>query len=353
MADLTEKVAWLRTNDQLARRIGEAGRKLAEALTSEQELSGVTSVIVAAIRTDAGDPIIDLRFAAGSPDNKFLTSGWLEPMADGVSASGVESAFLSPHPPGLGDFVLMIDVSNVNPLLRFMTIIVGGEPLLRRSIAGRTTAYCLMPRSVVAACKELEVSLRAYNESIDESLAGLDRAVAQGIIVHRIGVAASHRQSWHGYVGMTELLADLNDGPAASSVVHDLAVGGSDRAVSLPQAAQPLTMRTFFGTILYADLASGRIRHGASTEVPHNLFLVRQGNDATLVRMIGDNLYLNVALRTEGAHATQDDWKPWAGRGMVRTLSIERSHVGSNGIHALTGAGLFACAEHSGAFTLS
>jgi hypothetical protein len=38
---------------------------------------------------------------------------------------------------------------------------------------------------------------------------------------------------------------------------------------------------------------------------------------------------------------------------MVRTLSIERSHVGSNGIHALTGAGLFACAEHSGEFTLS
>ena len=72
-----------------------------------------------------------------------------------------------------------------------------------------------------------------------------------------------------------------------------------------------------------------------------------------LVRMVGDNLYVNVALRTEGPHARQDDWKPWDGRGMVRTLSIERSHVGSNEIYRLKGAGLLACAEHSGAFTLS
>jgi len=53
MGDLVEKVVWLRAHDEVARRIGEAGRDLAEALTGEQEILAAASVFAVAMRAAA------------------------------------------------------------------------------------------------------------------------------------------------------------------------------------------------------------------------------------------------------------------------------------------------------------
>jgi hypothetical protein len=50
MADLIEKIRWLRAHDDAARQIGDAGRALAESATLDSELDGSVSTITAALR---------------------------------------------------------------------------------------------------------------------------------------------------------------------------------------------------------------------------------------------------------------------------------------------------------------
>ena len=54
MSDLVDKVRWLRAHDDLARRIGEAGRELAETATYEREVNLSSAAITAAMQERPG-----------------------------------------------------------------------------------------------------------------------------------------------------------------------------------------------------------------------------------------------------------------------------------------------------------
>lgn len=349
MADLVEKVNWLRANDDQARKIGEAGRALGESL-DQREIDRSLPVIAAAIRAASGGPLLDLRFAAASPDNAVLRSGWRTPRPDGVPAAATDTRLTLPGSPGLGDYVLMAEVSAESGPPRRMTMVANGETLLSHAIAERTTVYCPLPRSVAASADELDLKLHFPDSTMGASATNAIGDGLPGVILHRIGVAAAEPRIWAGYANLAALLADLNTA-RPSSVIHDLAWQTPERPpVMLPPGAKPRALHTCFGTLLYADQATGRVRHGHASSVPRNLFLIPFGGTAVLARAKDDGGYVAVRIRPEGRHASNDAWTFWAGGGFARTFAM----VGT--VHetfALQAAGLFACAEYNGEFTLS
>jgi hypothetical protein len=344
MSDLVEKVAWLRDHDDAARKIGEAGRALADAL-DERELSRAIPVITAAMQTDGGGPSIGPRFGTGAPPNVVLGAGWHTPGHDGVATAASECQLTLSRPPGPGDYVLLAEVSIMNGPPRLMTIVANGKPLLSRFIADRTTACCPLSRAVAAVEDKFDLTFCFP----DSPISGPD----SGMMLHRIGIAAAGQADWLGYPNIDALLAELNAGPPPLSI-HDLGWTNPERTpLVIPPGAVPRTLQTYFGTILYADRETGRIRHGQATEVPRNLFAIPVG-DLVLLARAGDNGgYIGVHVRPEGPHAPRDPWKLWAGCGFARSFTMIHDSGGTSSGFCLRAAGLIACAEHNGEFTLS
>jgi hypothetical protein len=76
MSDLIEKIGWLRANDVAARSIGEAGYRLAEALTYEREIGrAITTVAAAAKKNASGEPVVDIDFSHGGVSPAYLHEG--------------------------------------------------------------------------------------------------------------------------------------------------------------------------------------------------------------------------------------------------------------------------------------
>jgi hypothetical protein len=344
MADLVEKVAWLRDNDDAARKIGEAGRALADTL-DQREIPRAIPVIAAAMRADGGAPLIEPRFSIGAPGNAVLGTGWHAPGQNGVSAAEPECHVTLSRPPGLGDYVLMAEVSAAIGQPRPMTIGANGKPILSRIIAGRTTVYCPLPRSVASAGDAIDLIF-----GFPDSRAG---GPGSGIMLHRVGIAAASEDDWLGYAGIDALAAELNaEDPALT--VHDLGWRNPEPVgLVVPAGTAPRTIQTYFGTILYADRMSGRIRHGHATEVPRNLFAFQLGGQAILARGDNNGGYVGVRVRPEGPDAPRDPWTLWAGGGYARSFAVINNGHGVASTFGLRAAGLFACAEHNGEFTLS
>jgi Glycosyl transferase family 90 len=348
MADLVEKVTWLRANDDVARRIGEAGLRLAETLMQPQELGRAAPVISAAMRAERGAPLIDLQFASGVAENQALLSGWLEA---GVRAAGSEARLVLPRPPGFGDYVLMAEVSPPSQHQHCITITVADSLLLRQSIGERATLYCLLPRAIATADETFVVTLRSVTATENGSQAGFNENDPTKLTLHRIGIAT--RPAWDGYADTATLLADLTT-RVPRSVVHDLGLGNPDKPrLVQPPGATRRTVRTCFGTILYADDSVGRVRHGKENEVPRNLFLFHIGNVVVLARPDGLGSYVAVGLRPEGPEAVGDDWTPWSGGGLTQTFTMKHSPDMATGTFGLLGAGLFLCADRNGELLLS
>lgn len=343
MTDLVEKVIWLRDHDDAAQKIGEAGRALAEAL-DQREIERTVPIIATAMRAAGGRPLVDPRFGPGAPDNAILGAGWDTPGEDGVTATARECHLTLPRPPGLGDYVLLADVSAEGGPPRFITIIINGKPMISRSISGRTTVCCPLPRSVATAGDQVDLSF-CFTD------APTDRA-APGVNLHRIGITAIGGEDWLGYPNIGTLLTELNSSEPPL-VVHDLGWTNPGRAaLVLPAGAVPRTLRTHFGTILYADRGTGRIRHGEAMEVPRNLFAIQVGNYVLLARSGDSGGLVGVHLRPEGPEAPRDAWTLWAGGGFARSFTMVNDG-GSSARFSLRAAGLYACAEHNGEFTLS
>jgi hypothetical protein len=53
MSDLVDKVRWLTVHDEVAQRIGSAGRELAEMATLEKELERSVHTVTAALRSSS------------------------------------------------------------------------------------------------------------------------------------------------------------------------------------------------------------------------------------------------------------------------------------------------------------
>jgi Glycosyl transferase family 90 len=353
MSDLVEKVLWLRANDGAARRIGEAGRELAESLTNEKEIANSSFVIAAAIRADSHGPLIDLRLRSDAPGSDVLRSGWHAAEADGVNATGCEARIELPSPPGFGDYVLMVEVSPAAALPQRMMVFANGETISRQTVTERATVYCSLPRSVAIRDETLNLSFCFPDNSVNASQAHPLDAHTLSVKLHRIGVAAAQPMAWHDPPDLAALLAELNT-LLTPAVVHDFGSDRPERSPLIPPPnVVPRTIHTCFGTILYADRETGRIRHGKKPDVPHNLFLVRHRDSAVLAIAAEDGRYFIVRVRPEGPDAPTDHWIPWAAGGFARMFTMVDVTSAAQGTFALRSTGLFACAEETGEFTLS
>jgi hypothetical protein len=344
MADLVEKVIWLRDHDDAARKIGEAGRALAESL-DQREIARSVPVIAAAMRAAGGGPLVGSRFGPDAPDKTLLGAGWEKPDQNGVRAAASECHLTLARPPGLGDYVLLADVSAGGGPARRMIIIINGKPMLSRLLAGRTTVCCPLPRSVANVGDAIDLTFCFPEDPGNGS--------AEKVTLHRIGITAVGNADWLGYPNIATLLAELNSRDAPL-VVHDLGWNNPARpALILPRGAVPRTVRTHFGTILYADRETGRIRHGQATEVPRNLFAIQVEGRILLARRDDNGGYIGVHVRPEGPHAPEDPWTLWAGAGFARSFTTVNDDPATTSRFCLRAAGLFAAAEPNGEFTLN
>jgi hypothetical protein len=346
MSDLIEKVNWLRANDDAARRIGEAGRALAQSL-DEREIGRALPVVAAAMRADAGEPLIELPAGTGNPGDQAMGSVWLEPHRNGVSFIGFQSQVTLPRPPGLGDYVLIADISTTSAWPRRMTIVANGMAILSGSITGRTTVYCAVPREVATAAAELQFTIAFPDET-----ATWPEPATPPATLHRIGLAAADPTDWAGYKDINALLAELNSGQA-SSIAHDLGWQQPERAdLILAPGTVARTVHTGFGTILFADRNTGRIRHGPATAVPRNVFAIQLGAAVVLARARDNGGFVAVRLRPEVRDPAWGDRAPWTG-GFARTFTMIANGDPAAATFGLRAAGLFLCAEFDGECTLS
>jgi hypothetical protein len=347
MRDLVDKIIWLRAHDEVARKIGDHGRDLAEALTDEQEIARAAPVFAAAIRTAGGLPSADHRFSAGATGNHVLRTGWLEPETDGVNASGFEARLELQKPYGLGDFVLIVELSPVFPPPRRVTIVANGEVILQRTLSDRATLYCPLVPRVLSASETLKVSICLPDSKLNASRTNPLDTRMLSVKLHRIALKAAGC-----YTG--DELRDIDQGlmslvsASAESKAHDL----WDSAQASPEA-RPITIHTAHGTILYADLLSGRVRHGPVPEAPRNLFLIAAGSKANMIRTGADGARFGVRLRPEGSLAPRTDRAPSNAEGFVPVFDMVATGDPGAGHFALRGSGLYVCADPTGEVSLS
>ena len=93
--------------------------------------------------------------------------------------------------------------------------------------------------------------------------------------------------------------------------------------------------------------------HGEAANVPRNLFAIPVGDVVLLARTGEHGGYVGVHVRPEGPHAPRDTWKLWPGGGFARSFTMVDDIRETSSDFGLRAAGLFACAEHNGEFTLS
>jgi hypothetical protein len=365
MGDLAEKLKWLRTHDDTARAIGEAGRGLAEELTDEQEVVRAAPVFAAAIRAAAPGPEIDLRFGWDMSGDDVLRTGWLAPEADGVNASGFESRMEIAKPYGLGDFILIVELSPAASRATRVAIIANGEVILQRSLQKRTTFYCPLPHRVACASATLNLGFCLPDSETNSGPDNPLDARMLSVKLHRIAIAATHCYTGNEHPDLSTALATLRSGGLEGSSAHNL--WGPVR--SIPSQAPPLTIRTCHDTIIYADLGSGRLRHAPPAEVPRNLVLLcgrHRASSSTpddiprlvvsqakLRRVNSDGVLFGVELRPEGPHVAQVDPGSITPEGMVCTFKVTFTEFATPLTLAIRGAGLYLCAELGGDVSLS
>jgi hypothetical protein len=164
MADLLEKVDWLRAHDTAARRIGEQGRALAESLDWEGELKRAGRIITAAIRYFARQPETVLSFGADGGPHACLRNGWGEPEEDGgVPALGYQSSIELPLPVAVDDFVLTLDLSPFTdppaPPTQRVTVVGNGEVLHQAALSIRQVLCCPLPQRIFRSAETLTLTL--------------------------------------------------------------------------------------------------------------------------------------------------------------------------------------------------
>jgi hypothetical protein len=163
MSDLVEKVVWLRSHDDAARRIGEEGKKLADALDLRGEISRSGRTITAALRYFVGKPEQSLRFGERQKDNQFLTQGWGNCLPDSVSAAGAVSSIVMPRPAARFDIDLGFEVSPFLPPptapAQELGIAVNGKFLVREEVAERKVVNCRVPAELLARFDDVSITL--------------------------------------------------------------------------------------------------------------------------------------------------------------------------------------------------
>jgi len=189
MEDLVEKVLWLRANDGVARRIGAAGRNLAEALTDEREVTGAAPVFAAAIRAARDEPLVEYRFGVAAASHDVPREGWHAPDGDGMKAAGFEARIELPRPYGPGDHILIVDVSPAVRTPQRLIIIANGALILQTTIVERMKISCPLFRSITREL--LNISFCCPDAESAASQASPFDLRRFSIVLHGIGIAAS------------------------------------------------------------------------------------------------------------------------------------------------------------------
>jgi hypothetical protein len=111
--------------------------------------------------------------------------------------------------------------------------------------------------------------------------------------------------------------------------------------------------RRHWGTILFADVATGSLRHGKPDTVPRNVVLAAQDGVAYLLHLASDDRRYTVCPLPPSMRAlsAQDPTKP---RTWLRAFRLVPSAGQTkSALFSLRNFGLFLCAETNGDVTLS
>ncbi len=201
MRDLVEKILWLHANDDAARRIGHAGRELAEALRDEREIIHSVPVFAAAMRAACGKPLIEFRFGIDRSDRNVLKEGWHEPHGDGVNAADFDARIELPKPAGLGDYILTADVSPAARTSQRLTIVVNGEVLSQTTIVDRTKISCPLPRSIANAREGFHLRFCVPDAETNASQTSPYDLRVFSITLHEISIFAAPHDASSGVAG--------------------------------------------------------------------------------------------------------------------------------------------------------
>jgi hypothetical protein len=347
MSDLVEKVRWLRDNDSVARAIGEAGYQLAEDLTYEREIERAAPTVAGAMRDASGLPLTELDFSAVGAGPAYLREGWLPPDSTGVDTAGFQSHLELSRPLGIGGFILRFEVSPAAGESQRLSVGVDGEVLAQHRIGARTTFYVPLARKTLANKGVVALTLLLPDAFPAASAASPGDTRILGIRLHRIAVMGIGRINTDLQPDVAQALSDLR---AIDNV--DQAQDLSGPMILLPPGTKLLPLYTSHGTLAYADMPTGRLRHGPADSVPRNLFMVNASDNVRLLRVTSAGQQWTVRLRPEGPLAGQADHAALDADGRVDRFMVVPVE-GVAGAMGMRAAGMVLCAEPSGDLKLA
>jgi hypothetical protein len=323
---------------------------LARYLSYEDELKRTDRTIAAALRYFAGQPETELRFHAGGGGITYLREGWLAPESDGVPACDQISRIELPRPIATQDFVLSLDMSpsarTRSAVGQRLVVAANGEIVLAAVLSTRRTLNLRLTQETIGAADTLTLTLlHPDGVSMASEASPLDGRVLS-IALHRLELTPVSVFAASG-----KPVPATRRPPGATSpsgATHDLY--GPD--IWLPASIPLQQVLTYHKTVLFADLATGQLRHGPLASSPCNVFLLRRGPRAYLLHAAPDNerYTINVIPApgvkpvTVGA-ADSEDSIP--GFRIVLEPEVAAPSFG------LACRGLFLCAEAHGVVTLS
>jgi len=166
MDDLIEKIEWLREHDDAARRIGEAGLTLVNAMSHAGELKRACATVSAAMRYFSGRPEVVIRFGKETVESRFLVDGWSGIVTisgtTGRYALGPESRVKFSRPASQGDLELRLTLAAAGPReikpFRMLTV-VNGTQVNDTIVSSPCQLICMVPAAVVALGTQTTVTL--------------------------------------------------------------------------------------------------------------------------------------------------------------------------------------------------
>jgi hypothetical protein len=342
MSDLVEKIRWLHEHDDTARAIGEQGQALALSMDFEGEVQRAGRTISAALRYFALRPETELHFGAGHGGNACLRDGWSELRADGVVAGGFESRLRLPRPVADEDFVLSLDLSlpaePPAPSPQRVIVLANGEVLLEAALTERQILHFPLSRRTIEADEALSITvLHPDGKMAASAVHPLDTRIAS-MVLHRLLLTPAGTHATHGL-------------PPSPTAKHEESAS--------PPAQQPMRLLeacieqtrilTSHDSVVFADPATGQLRHGPLAFSPGNVFLAAEGDLACLLHQGPDGVKRPIRV-LPGV-----DPRPGSGFAHEDTASPDQFRMAAapGSAFGLARSGLLLCAESDGRITLS
>ena len=341
MNDLTDKIKWLQSHDDTARKIGERGQALALSMDDKSELARSNNVISAALHFFAHQAEIEYDFKLGSAGVDCLRDGWDGFLDDGGAImSGHESALDLARPITADDFILTLSVSKAQERRAFrdqrLSIIVNGEILYQGDLSTPGPITVCITRKTIMSMDRLYIRiLHPDAERAASQDSPLDERILSFVLHNLTLTALSAHPAWAGFSSFLSSGRHTTLGPAADQ----------------PPVREDLhSIVTHHDTFLYIDSEICEVRHGSGPQCPQNLYATVT-DDTVFLHYSDDNgAWRPVRINpprlpnAEPALVTISKSRP-QGFAIVR--------VANNNAVGLASAGTLLCAEGHGRIALS